>query len=152
MTAGRRRHGSGVLHDPGSSSRSRIGRRWNRDAARREQGPRGASLIEALISLSILTIGVLSVVGLLASGRRSAERAAGTAAAALAAQQVLEATVVEGLPDPMLTREVQVGVHRVRVTLTVEPVAGAPVRMLRAHALDLGSGRDWNVETFRAGS
>jgi hypothetical protein len=145
-----RRNGSGVLHDPRRGFRSRAGTAWRRGPGSGAESGRGSALIEILISLSILTIGVFAIVGLLGSARRSAEAAAGSAAAALAAQQVLETSLAGRGPGAPYAGDVPVGVHRVRVTLVAEPAASGLIR-LRAHAVDRGSRRAWDVETLRAG-
>lgn len=110
----------------------------------------GGSLLEVLISLVVLTIGVLAVLSLLVTARRNAEAAADRAAVALAARQVLEVRVVGGGPGLPPERVFLIGVHRVRVSLEAESLSAGLVR-LRARARDATGGRSWTVETLEAG-
>ncbi len=104
--------------------------------------------MEALISLSILAIGVLGALGLLSASRREAELAARRGAEALAAQQVLERFMAGPAPDSALVARPVVSGRRIDVTIRVLPLAPGLVR-LKAEARDAAAGRPLVVETIR---
>ncbi|MDT8435447.1 MAG: prepilin-type N-terminal cleavage/methylation domain-containing protein [Gemmatimonadota bacterium] len=111
-------------------------------------GPtRGATLVELLISLSILTIGVLAAATVISTGRRQAESAARRGAEALAARQVLEHLLVESPGSTAEAGEVDIGGRRVRVVVDTMPDAGG-LRRLRARARMGEAATDWPVEVL----
>ncbi len=145
-----RRHGSRVLHE-GPEGGSAPG--WPHLPSARVapvRGARGASLLEALISLTIMAIGILAVLSLLVTARRDAEVAADRAAFALAARQMLENRIAGWAPVLPVDRVVPVGVHRVRVTLEAE-TASAGLLRLRSRTRDPGGDDRWILETLEAG-
>lgn len=108
----------------------------------------GAALVELLISMSILTIGIL---GLLSGGRGIRQRAslaASRAAEALAAQQVLERNVVGDSGDSLHVDTIAIGVHEVVVRTEVrDSFPGLVWVDVIAHS---GSGTTpWRLETAR---
>jgi len=150
VSVGRRRcHLSRVLHDPWGTPRASV-RGRDRSAEVRTGGTSaGTSLIEVLISLSILAIGIFAVLALLVAARRDAEAAADRAALALAARQVLETHLVGGDSGLPFERVVPIGVHRIRVRLEAETASSGLLR-LRSRARDTTGGRSWIVETLAA--
>jgi len=150
VSAGRRRcHLSRVLHDARGTPPAPVRDRGRSAKFRTRRESAGVSLVEVLISLSILAIGIFTVLTLLVAARRDAEAAADRAALALAARQVLETHLAGGDPGLPFERVVPIGVHRIQVRLEAETASGGLLR-LRSRARDTTAGRSWIVETLAA--
>lgn len=145
----RLRNGYGVLHGmrrpllTGGSVSGKAGQ-----LARRMSNTSGSVLVEVLMSLSIMTIGILAVAAGGRVVRNQAELASRRAAEALAAQQVLEQGIV-GIPgDSSRIDTVSIGVHQVRVRIeSRDSLSG--LTWIRVQA-DAGAGSvPWELETLR---
>ncbi len=108
----------------------------------------GSVLVELIMSMSIITIGVLSIVAGGRSVRAQAELAARRAAEALAAQQVLEHEAVGTLRDSSRVDTVTIGIQQVRIR--IERRDSFPgLEWIRVEA-DAGAGQvPWELETLR---
>ena len=110
------RKGLGVLHGTGGRDVDiRTESRLRTLEASARESPRGSTLVELLISLSILGIGVIGIAAGSRAARLQAELASSRAAEALAAQQVLERQAIWGSGDSPAFDTVRIGVHAVEV-------------------------------------
>lgn len=145
----RPRNGSRVLHGPVSPPRlagSGPGRRSVVPA--RATDLSGAALAELLISLSILTIGVLGLLSGSRATRLQARLAADRAAEALAAQQVLERRGIGISGDSVWVETIRIGVREVMVRAEVRD-SFAGVAWVRVVASSGSGSAPWTLETAR---
>lgn len=145
----RLRNGYGFLHCTGRPFRvceQEVGETGS--AAKRKPDAAGSVLVELLISLSIMTIGVLAIAAGGRAVRIQAELASRRAAEALAAQQVLEYGIVGTPGDSSRIDTVSIGIHQVRVRVeTRDSFPG--LAWVRVQA-DAGAGSvPWELETLR---
>jgi len=141
-------HGCGFLH--GNLRRVPESEALCKQAGRTNQrpGPTGSAIIEVLISMSIMTIGIFSIVAGGRSVRTQAELASRRAAEALAAQQVLEHLDVGAPPDSSRVDTVTIGIQRVRIRIETRDSFPGLV-WIRIQA-DAGAGHvPWGLETLR---
>ena len=145
----RPRKGSRVLHGPASAPHPAGLRAGCRSAVRTHaEDLSGVALAEVLISLSILTIGVIGLLSGNRAARLQADLAASRAAEALAAQQVLERRGMGLSGDSAWVDTVRIGVRE--VVVRAESRDSFPgVAWVRVTA-DSGSGTaPWRLETAR---
>ena len=108
----------------------------------------GAALAELLISLSILTIGVLGLLSGSRAARMQASLAAGRAAEALAAQQVLERRDIGVSGDSVWVDTIRIGVRDVVVRAEMRDSLPG-VAWLRVEASSGSGPAPWRLETAR---
>lgn len=145
----RLRHGYGFLHGTGRSPGRRgmeVGKTG--PLVKRKPDAAGSVLVELLISLSIMTIGVLAIAAGGRAVRIQAELASRRAAEALAAQQVLEHRLVGTPGDSSGVDTVSIGIHRVQVRIEARDSLPG-LTWVRVQA-DAGAGTvPWELVTFR---
>jgi Tfp pilus assembly protein PilV len=108
----------------------------------------GAALAELLISLSILTIGVLGLLSGSRAARLQASLAADRAAEALAAQQVLERRAIGVSSDSAWVDTVRIGVREVVVRAELRD-SFPGVAWLHVEAISGSGSVPWRLETAR---
>ncbi len=145
----RLRHGFGFLHGTGrlfGMCGQEVGKTG--PTAKRKPDATGSVLVELLISMSIMTIGVLAIAAGGRAVRIQAELASRRAAEVLAAQQVLEHGIVGTPGDSSRIDTVSIGIHQVRVRIeTRDSFPG--LAWVRVQA-DAGAGSvPWELETLR---
>lgn len=144
----RPRQEPGVLPGPSRSAAPHSAASRDFVAVRGPHGFRGSTLIELLICMSMLTLGLLSVVGGSLAVRRHAEQASRRAAEALAAQQVLETWSIGASADSVRIDTVWIGVREVQVRIeTRDSLPGLAWIRVQAEA---GTGTEpWELEALR---
>jgi len=108
----------------------------------------GAALVELLISMSILTIGVLGLLSGSRGTRRQASLAASRAAEALAAQQVLERNDIGISGDSLQVDTIAIGVIQVEVRTVVRDSFPGMVWIDVVAQSESGT-TPWRLETAR---
>jgi len=145
----RLRHGYGFLHGTGRlfcMCEQEVGQAG--PTAKRKPAAAGSVLVELLISMSIMTIGVMAIAAGGRAVRIQAELASRRAAEALAAQQVLEHGIVGTPGDSSRTDTLSIGIHQVRVRIEIRD-SFPGLAWVRVQA-DAGAGSvPWELETLR---